>query len=323
MLGSGGIIRSPRSSEMRSLLSADDLSDDDVNAILHRARELRTGRAVPSPGPRRLLSLIFLEPSLRTRVGFIAAAVRLGWQTVDVVERRHSPTSMKESWSDTLRIVAGYSDVILTRPGQPLGREDVAGAACCPVINGGDIGPHAQHPSQSLVDLFAMQELVGPLARIRLAIVGDPRMRAVRSLLAFLARRPPAALALVADDDHAREVHFPVELRSGACFTSWERLRDVDVVYIAGIPHGALPLDRREALLATAARVEALPPRCILLSPMPVIDEMDQDVCRDPRNRIFEQSDLGLFVRIAILEHVVGTLPDRPRVGHQSHDRCR
>jgi aspartate carbamoyltransferase catalytic subunit len=79
----------------------------------------------------------------------------------------------------------------------------------------------------------------------------------------------------------------------------------VDVVYIAGIPHEGLPLDRRKILLATAARVETLPAHCVLLSPMPVIDEMDADARRDARNRMFEQSDLGLYVRMAMLEHVV------------------
>jgi len=290
---------------MGSILTVDDLSDGDVDAILGTARELRARRADDPSGRRRLLSLIFLEPSLRTRVGFAAAALRLGWQTIDVTARRQSPTSMMESWADTLRTVAGYSDVILTRPARRLGPEDVDHAACCPVINGGDVGPGAEHPSQALIDLFAMQELVGPPAQINLAIVGDPRMRAVRSLLALLARRPPASLTLIADGEHLRDVQLPPSLQSRACVGSWDALGGMDVLYVAGIPHQSLPLDRRDALLATAARVAGLPPRCVLLSPMPVIDEMDPCVRRDGRNRMFEQSDLGLFVRMAILDHVL------------------
>jgi len=202
-------------------------------------------------------------------------------------------------------MVAGYSDVIVARPGQPFGHDELADAAACPVINGGDVGPGSQHPSQALVDLFAIQQLVGPVAGLRLAIVGDPRMRAVRSLLALLARRPPAALALVADAEHLGEACIPSALQSIVNVCSWNDLSEVGVIYIAGIPHGSLPLDRRNALLATAARVQALTAHCVLLSPMPVIDEMDACARRDARNRMFEQSDLGLYVRMAILEHVM------------------
>lgn len=290
---------------MRSILSIADLSDDDVEQILQRAGALRGLNAVRQDGRRRLLSLIFLEASLRTRVGFAAAAGRLGWQTIDVFERRYSPTSQMEAWSETLRTVAGYSDVVLVRPGQPLGPADRADVGACALVNGGDTGPRAEHPSQSLVDLFAIEQLIGPIAGLRLAIVGDPRMRAVRSLTALLTRRPPAALAFVADAEHLDGFELPLDLRQRAAFRSWGDLGDVDVVYVAGIPHDALPLERRDALLATAARVHELPRHCVVLSPMPVIDEMDACVRASPRNLMFRQSDLGLFVRMALLEHVV------------------
>ena len=102
------------------------------------------------------------------------------------------------------------------------------------------------------------------------------------------------------------EVGIPAPL-DGKCntVTSWDRLGEQDVVYVVGLPDGAVPLDRRADLQATGERVAAQPPSCIILSPLPVIDEMDAGARRDPRNRMFEQSDLALFVRMALLEHVV------------------
>lgn len=288
---------------MGSLLTVDDLSDVDLEAILSRASALRRGGRVRA-GPVRVLSLIFLEPSLRTRIGFMAAAARLGWQSLVVSEWRQGPLSMAESWFDTVRTVAGYSDVIVMRPGRPLDTGALASAACCPIINGGDTGPDAQHPTQALIDLYAMRELAGPPSELRLAIVGDPRMRAVRSLLALLARQPPVSLSLVADEAHLAECRFPEALRDRLQVTPWSRLGAVDVVYVAGIPHQSLPLERRNVLLATGARVAELPKHCVLLSPMPVIDEMDSEARHSVRNRMFDQSDLGLFVRMALLEHV-------------------
>ncbi|MEW5982597.1 MAG: hypothetical protein AB1806_09525 [Acidobacteriota bacterium] len=294
---------------MRSLISIDDLTDRDLEAILASARRFRRTRSSPESGPPRLLSLVFLETSLRTRVGFTAAAVRLGWRTVEVVERRHSPASMLERWADTLRCVAGYSDAIVARPGQPIGQQDAVIAGPCALINGGDVGPSAQHPSQALIDYFAIEEFIGPVGGLSIAIVGDPRMRAVRSLSALLARRLPKRLTFVADPEHLQELRLPAALAALTAFASWADVGATDVVYVAGIPHGALPQERRDALRATTARTEALPPGCLLLSPMPVIDEMDDYVRTSPRNRMFEQSDLGLFVRMAILEHVTGKRP--------------
>ncbi len=290
---------------MRSILTPDDLADEEIDAILARARALRAGTRVRREEGGRLLALIFLEASLRTRVGFSAAAARLGWQSTVVAERRHSPVSMMESWADTLRTVAGYADAIVARPGQPLGPADSASAAPCPLLNGGDTGPKAHHPSQALIDLFAIDELVGPVAGLRIAVVGDPRMRAARSLLSLLARRLPSALLFVADPEHLQEIDLPPTLGARAEARSWAEIGEVDVVYVAGIPHQALPLARRDALLVTAERVAALPARCVLLSPMPVIDEMDDRARQDPRNRMFEQSDLGLYVRMALLEQMV------------------
>lgn len=290
---------------MRSILSVSDLSDANIEEILIRAGELRKGEHVRCAAPSRLLGLIFFEPSLRTRVGFSAAAARLGWQTVEVTERRHGEVSWKESWFDTLRTVAGYADVIVTRPGRALEPKDTLVAEPCSLINAGDVGPRAEHPSQALIDIFSLEQLIGPVGEVGLAIVGDPRMRVVRSLLAVLARRPPKHLWMVVDPEHLGEMALPELLEGRTELCTWEELEDVDVVYLAGIPHGSLSQKRRESLFATPERVDRLPPACILLSPGPVIDEMHEEVQGCARDRRFHQSDMGLYVRMAILEHVV------------------
>jgi aspartate carbamoyltransferase catalytic subunit len=45
-----------------------------------------------------------------------------------------------------------------------------------------------------------------------------------------------------------------------------------------------------------------LPPGAIVLSPLPVIDEINQSARRDARLRMFWQSDQAVFVRMALLE---------------------
>jgi aspartate carbamoyltransferase catalytic subunit len=86
--------------------------------------------------------------------------------------------------------------------------------------------------------------------------------------------------------------------KSGA---PWD-VGDVDVLYVAGIPHGALDEPGRARLRVDRKALAALPPDAVVLSPMPVIDEIATTARSDPRIGMFRQSDDALFVRMALIE---------------------
>ena len=289
----------------RSILKIADLSMAEVDGILARAGELRRGTATSPPRVQRVIGLIFLEESLRTRVGFNVAAARLGWSPVEVIERRDGPTTSPESLGDTLRTVAGYADALVLRAGEPLDAR-LTGALPAAVINGGDRGSDAEHPSQALIDLLAIEEFAGPIGNLHVAVCGDPTMRAARSLLRLLARRAPRQLSIIAAPGASATGMLPAIFDMPAELRTLRDIADVDVLYVAGIPHDTLPLHVRSELLVDARALDRLPTSAIVLSPLPVIDEIAVDIRVDPKVRIFEQSDLGLFVRMALLEFVVG-----------------
>jgi aspartate carbamoyltransferase catalytic subunit len=79
----------------------------------------------------------------------------------------------------------------------------------------------------------------------------------------------------------------------------------VDVLYVAGIPHGALDEPGRARLRVDRKALAALRPGAVVLSPMPVIDEIATTARSDPRIRMFQQSDDALFVRMALIEALV------------------
>ncbi len=274
------------------LLAASDLTEADVTQILTMAAAFRDGGSVVPSGPRTV-GLVFFEPSLRTRVGFGAAAARLGATTVEVYEPRASAISMPESWSDTVRTVAGYVHAMVARPaGDALDVE--APSDLVPFINGGNHGPEAEHPTQALIDLFAIRAL-GPTHGDTVVILGDPTMRAARSLIALLLRQAMTVL-VVTDDDWCHGI--PAGARRVELS---EVLAATDVLYVTGMRHGSLPLPRRAELLFTEEVLAKLPSASLVLSPMPVIDEIDERARRDRRVRFFDQSDLGLYVRMAVL----------------------
>ncbi len=284
------------------IVGVDDLGTEEIRHILSRATELRAGAASRLTRPP-LVGLLFLDTSLRTRVGFAVAAARLGGQSVDVAERRGNAAAPPEGWADTLRVVSGNVDLVVARPGRPLD----AAAQLYPLLvssflNGGDTGRRGEHPSQALIDLYAIEQARGPVSELTVAICGDLRMRAVRSLLRLFARFPPRRLVTISDPrlaDHADHADHADNAGPDAKHAEhrapWD-VDDVDVLYVAGIPHGALDEPGRARL-----RV----PDAVVLSPMPVIDEIATTARSDPRIRMFQQSDDALFVRMALIEALV------------------
>jgi aspartate carbamoyltransferase catalytic subunit len=280
----------------RVIVGVGDLGTEEIRHILSRATSLRAGAASQLTRPP-LVGLLFLEASLRTRVGFAAAAARLGGQSIDIAERRGNTVAMPEGWADTLRVVSGNVDLVVARPGRPLDASRLCPLLVSSFLNGGDAGGCGEHPSQALIDLYAIEQARGPVSELTVAICGDLRMRAVRSLVRLFARFPPRRLVAISDprladgdsDGHA-EHRAP-----------WD-VDDVDVLYVAGIPHGALDEPGRARLRVDRQALAALPPDAVVLSPMPVIDEIAATARSDPRIRMFQQSDDALFVRMALIE---------------------
>jgi len=290
-----------------ALLRVDDMDDAAVDRILQRASALAGGLCPDSSqAPVPIVGLAFLEASLRTRVGFAVAAARLGWKTVEVNAARASATSQPEPWTETLRVLSGMVDVVVARPGVALDHAIAGRWSACPVISGGDAGPAAEHPTQALVDLFAIEQLVGPVAELTIAVCGDLRQRSARSLLRLLAARPPKRLVVVTDDQLLDGGVVPDALADRCERRSLPEVDDVDVINAVGIPDGSVDATRRRLLQVNRAAMDRLPAHAVVLSPMPVLDEVETAALDHPRVRLYEQSDLGVWVRMAILEEVLG-----------------
>ncbi|TFV66844.1 hypothetical protein E4P40_24965 [Blastococcus sp. CT_GayMR20] len=92
--------------------------------------------------------------------------------------------------------------------------------------------------------------------------------------------------------------------RSGGDFS------DLDVLHLGGLAPGSgddyLDDAARAPFALTPATAGTLPETAVVLSPMPVIDEIAPELRSDPRVRIFDQSDLGVSVRAAVLRLLLG-----------------
>lgn len=296
-----------KKSTLRRLLRISDLDDPALELILNRAMHLhRTGSAAPEIAGRPfVLGSLFLTSSMRTRIGFAVAACRLGGASLPVGDLRFDEKmSGAESFDDALRVLTGMVDVLVVRAPFAVDSATVDRFAVAPVVNGGDT---VEHPSQGLIDLAAIGAFAGQISGLDVAICGDLTMRSVRSDLELFARRPPRSLLLSAPP--TRTLPTPEPLRSITAVVQPGDIRDVDVLLVPGLaPHVGddhLSVDERRQYAVTPSMLDRLPDHCVILSPMPVIDEVGPAARADRRLRMYEESDLGVAVRMAILEWVL------------------
>jgi aspartate carbamoyltransferase catalytic subunit len=293
---------------MPGLLSAASLSRADVNALLSAARRYRVAGGRRHDGA--VIALVFLEDSLRTRVGFDVAAARLGSATTTVTATRRS-TAMwaDETPEDMIRSIAPVVDAVCLRHPDC---HALAKLVDVPVINCGN--GQDEHPTQALIDIFAIDELLGGVDGLRIAMIGDlAGMRSAHSLAYLLARFDDIHVRCIAPAGLGLPVPCVAALEAGgATITQSTTLdvNDVDIVYVAGLPAetsiGVLSAAQQADYRVTEDVVSRMPPHARVLCPLPRVDEIDRDVDESAAAAYFVQAQMSGWMRIAVLDRVLG-----------------
>ncbi|MGH2444246.1 MAG: aspartate carbamoyltransferase, partial [Chloroflexota bacterium] len=148
----------------------------------------------------KIMASLFYEESTRTRFSFESAMLRLGGGVISTENaRQFSSVSKGETLEDTIRILNGYSDVIVMRHYEAGAARRAADVSNVPIINAGD--GTAQHPTQALLDIFTIQKELGHIDGISIAVVGDlANGRTVRSLCYLLAKYRNVRIIMVAPE---------------------------------------------------------------------------------------------------------------------------
>ncbi|MDZ4179782.1 MAG: ornithine carbamoyltransferase [Coriobacteriia bacterium] len=156
----------------RDLLTMADLSPEDLRLILDRAVHQKSQwasgtRSTPHAG--KSVALIFMKPSLRTRVSFEVACQRLGVHPV-VLGGSDTVFSRGESVYDSVKVLERYVDAICIRTFEHSMAAEIAEIASVPVVN---MLTDDHHPCQGLADLLTIEEHFGRLSGLTLTYVGD------------------------------------------------------------------------------------------------------------------------------------------------------
>ncbi len=172
----------------RSLVSLDDLSNEEIEAVFSLASDMSadiTNQRHVCQG--MIMASLFFEPSTRTRLSFEAAMHRLGGTVITAMDVGATSLAKGESVADMARVVGSYADIIVIRHPWEGAAKVVAEYAGVPVINAGD-GGH-EHPTQTLLDLYTIKMERNTIKGLRIALWGDLKYgRTVHSLACALAR---------------------------------------------------------------------------------------------------------------------------------------
>lgn len=287
-----------------------DLGREGVLSILDRAESFRTSPIQGAPYQRRILGLFFFQASARTRFGFHAAMARLGGTAIELTETKfQAGMSRPESLPDVIRSISGYCDALVLRHESATAFCEALEASDVPVINGGC--GHESHPTQALIDLFAIRRRFGRLEGLRIGLGGDlAGSRSARSFLQGLAYFPPKELRLISPQGNEVPASLLADLPAGEIHRRDQLDVDgLDILYMAGLPEGTGPGriedEVRERFRLTRQRAERLPESSLVLNPLPRIDEIDPEVDLFPIAGYFLQSKEAVFVRCAVLDAVL------------------
>jgi aspartate carbamoyltransferase catalytic subunit len=301
---------------MKGLLGIEDLTRDEVQAILDRARHFQVG-----PGQRfrkfdllkgRMVVNLFFENSTRTRTSFELAAKGLGADAVSITAQASS-VAKGESLVDTLNTLGAM------RPDAIIMRHSASGAPHflqrhlgIPIINAGD-GTH-EHPTQALLDARTILDRGKQLEGLRVAIIGDIAHSRVARSNVFLLAKYGADIVLCGPASL-----LPPELKQlapGVTLTTDmdEAIRDADVIMMLRVQ-----LERQHEAAFPAGeyfpfyglRLEHLKlakPDAIVMHPGPINRgrEISSEVADSQRSAILNQVENGISVRMAVLERVLG-----------------
>lgn len=300
------------------ILSVDQFDREKLGYIFGRAEEMRAmvdrvhGVDLLKG---QVLACLFYEPSTRTSASFIAAMERLGGSVIPITQGvQFSSVSKGETLADTIRTLEQYSDVIVLRHPEIGSAKAAAEAASVPVINAGDGA--GEHPTQALLDLFTIQEEMGRIDGLKVAMVGDLRFgRTVHSLTKLLLhfdvslrfvspeilRMPLKIMNEVRDAGiNARETHDVADV-----------IENADVLYVTRVQKERFSdLEQynevKDQYVITPELLERAKEKMVVMHPLPRVGEISTDVDQDPRAAYFRQVQNGMYIRMALLAAVLG-----------------
>lgn len=306
---------------MKDIISMNDMSKEEILEILEIAKKIEKTSEEEKLNflKGKIIATLFFEPSTRTKMSFESAAFRLGAQVLQLPPLELSSVKKGESFSDTIKMVESYSDVIVVRHPNDGAARLASTTSQKPVLNAGD-GSN-QHPSQTLLDLYTIKDEKGTLNNLSIAFVGDLKYgRTVHSLVKALTHFNPT-IYFVAPKILQMPSYLIDDLdKNNIKYEILEDFRDcldkIDVFYMTRIQKERFPdIEDYEKLKGVyVINKKNILGECkedmIILHPLPRVDEISTDLDDTKHALYFKQAKNGIPIRQAMIMKVLDKVKD-------------
>ncbi len=258
---------------------------------------------------------LFFEPSTRTQSSFELAGKRLGADVMNM-SVANSSTKKGETLIDTaMTLNAMRPDIIIVRHHAAGAVHLLARKVDCSVVNAGD-GAH-EHPTQALLDALTIRRNKGRIEGLVVAICGDIlHSRVARSNMICLANLG-ARVRLIAPP-----TLLPpgIERFGFEVFTDMKKgLKGADIVMMLRLQRermngGFIPSSKEyfQYYGLDSEKLSHAKPDALVMHPGPMNRgvEIASNVADGAQSLIREQVEMGVAVRMAVLEALARRLPN-------------
>jgi aspartate carbamoyltransferase catalytic subunit len=297
-----------------SLVTLANHSRDKIEYLIRMAREFEQ-----NPNRRllegKVVATLFFEPSTRTRLSFETAANRLGARVIGFADPKVTSGTKGETLKDTIMMVSNYADVIVMRHYLEGAAQYASEIAPVPIVNAGD-GAN-QHPSQTMLDLYTINQTQGRLDDLNIYMVGDLKYgRTVHSLLMAMRHFNPTFHFIAPDELAMPDIYkryceeYGIRYVEHQDFTA-DTISDADILYMTRVQKERfVDLDEYERVkdryLLKRDMLKKARPNMKILHPLPRVNEIEYSIDETPYAYYFQQARNGLYARQALICDVLG-----------------
>ena len=295
--------------QKQGLVALQDLTKQDILDILAHAKQFKSGlRKNTLEG--KVLASCFFEASTRTRLSFESAVAHLGGKTIGFADSSATSQANKgESFIDTLKMINCYADGMIMRHPNDGAARLASEIMTIPVVNAGD-GAN-QHPTQTLLDLFSIQDSQGQLEDINLGLMGDLKYsRTIHSLI-DASKLFKMRLFLIAPPELRIDSQNLMELkRHGISYsfhaTAEEVIDKLDCLYLTRLQKERFSAEINCSYGIDLELLQRARPNLRIMHPLPRLEELPTEIDATPYAYYFQQAHNGLFIRQALLDIIFG-----------------
>jgi len=300
---------------VKHFLKFSDIAPDEIQPILDRAIELKSGASSTALAGKSV-AILFEKPSLRTKLSFWVGTEKLGGNPVHFAPEEVG-LGKREPVVDVANVMSRMSDMAVIRTFAQSILEEFAAAATIPVINA---LTDAEHPCQALADVQTIVEQLGSVSGAKVAFIGDGNNVAVS--LAYAVAGLGGQLTVASPDGYT----LPQESLDGAnaygasvggsvkqVRSPEEGVEGADIVYTDVWTSMGQEAETAKRLIAfdgyqvNPALLDQAAPNVKFMHDLPAHpgEEISGGLLYDPRSVAFDQAENRLWAQAALMGKLI------------------